>query len=407
MSNKSTGAKIAKTVAANFAEQVKFLSTLVKAKSPNPYTPQDKAEHEPVEKEVAHIIHEKLSLEGFRPEYIGLSQERQNVVAEWGDKRARNTVMFNGHMDTISPEGNDVVSPYSGSVRGGRLYGLGALDMKATLSAYVYAAKALKDAGLKIRGKLILAFVVDEESGACSQLGTKYLLDRGLVPKACIIGENGTKYIRIGQRGTYRFKITVRGVSTHTGVSTWERKEYGHNAIVDMGKAIEALQGLEIPYKSSRTFPGRKPVFTFPTKIMGGASINVVPDKCVAYGDARFLPGNSDTQVKMLIVERLQKLGIRYDIEDLVFVPAVEIDPREPIVELLQQEASEVLGFVPEPKGAGPGTDGWMMVKRDVPTIFGFGPEGQGEHGKGEWVDLESLRKVTEIYARFILKYLE
>jgi acetylornithine deacetylase len=47
-----------------------------------------------------------------------------------------------------------------------------------------------------------------------------------------------------------------------------------------------------------------------------------------------------------------------------------------------------------------------MMVKRDIPTIMGYGPDGGGEHGKGEWVDLESLQKVTEVYARFIVDYL-
>lgn len=309
-------------------------------------------------------------------------------------------------MDTIPPEVNDVVSPYSGSVRNGRLHGLGSLDMKATIAAYIYAAKALKDSGTALRGRLILAFVVDEESGACSPYGTQYLLERGLIPKACIIGEHGSRYIRTGQRGGYRFKITVRGEAVHTGVSAWERKEIGRNAIADMSRVIEALQGVEIPYKPSRTFPGRKPVFTFPTKISGGTAVNVVPDSCVAYGDARLMPGNSDSQVKMLIVERLQKLGIRYEIADLMFVPAVEIDAREPLVTTLQSEAAKVLGHAPETRGSGPGTDGWMLVKRDVPTIFGFGPDGSGEHERGEWVDLESLKKVTEVYARTISKFL-
>lgn len=406
MSAKGTGSSISRVVAANFAEQTSFLTKLVKAKSPNPYTPQDKSDKIPVEKEVAALIYEKLSDEGFEPQYIGATAERQNVLVEWGEKRARNTLMLNGHMDTIPPEGNDIVSPYSGSVRNGKLYGLGSLDMKATLAAYIYAAKALKDAKIKIKGKLLLAFVVDEESGACSRLGTSLLLERGYVPKACIIGEHGTKYVRVGQRGGYRFKLTVKGESTHTGVSSWERGEEGRNAIVDMGRAIDALQTLEIPYKSSRTFPGRKPVFTFPTKISGGTAINVVPDRCEAYGDVRLMPGNSESQVKMLMVEKLQKLGIKYEITDLMFIPAVEIDPREQIVEVVQEEAEKVLGKKPEARGAGPGTDGWMLVKRDVPTIFGFGPDGQGEHGKGEWVDLKSLLKVTEIYARVIVKYL-
>lgn len=405
MAGKLSLTSIARIVNANFDDQVAFLSALVRAKSPNPYTPVDSPLHEPVEGEVAKLIAGKLKESGFEPKMVGPSRERQNVVVEWGDKRARNTLMLNGHMDTVPPDGNDVVSPYSGSIRNGKLYGLGALDMKGTLSAYIYAARALKEAGYKLNGKLLLAFVVDEESGASSPYGSKYILEAGYVPKACIIGEHGSKYVRTGQRGGYRFNLIVRGESVHTGVSAWERGEEGKNAIADMAKAVIALQGLEIPHKPSKTFPGRKPVFTFPTKINGGTALNIVPDRCEAYGDVRLLPGNSDSQVKMLIVERLNKLGISYEIQDILFTPAVEVDSRELVVESLQKAAKDVLGYVPNTKGAGPGTDGWMFIKRDIPTVFGFGPDGSGIHGRGEWIDLDSLKKITEVYAKAIIRF--
>lgn len=397
---------IAKAVKSSFEEEIAFLSTLVKAKSPNPHTVQDSPKHEAVEGEVPRLIFEKLKSIGLTPKYVGASRERPNVVAEWGEKRGRMGLMLNGHMDTTPPEGRDLISPYSGAVRNGKLYGIGSLDMKASLVAYIYSVKALKAAGIKLKGKLTLAFVVDEESGACSPYGTQYLLDTGCVPKACFIGEHGSRYVRVGQRGSYRFKIVTKGEAVHTGVSAWERGEAGHNAVVDMAKIIEALEGLEIPFKPARMFVGRKPVFTFPTKINGGVALNMVPSECEAYGDVRLLPGNSESQVKLLMIERLQKLGVPYEIEDLLYVPAVEIDPHDPLVLSLQKSAKIVLGYEPEAKASGPGTDGWMMVKRDIPTIMGYGPDGGGEHGKGEWVDLSSLQKVTEVYARFIADYL-
>lgn len=406
MTGLSVNSTIARAVKTSFDEEVAFLSALVKAKSPNPYTPQDSPLREAVEGEVPTLIFEQLKKVGLLPRYLGASRERPNVVAEWGEKRGRMGLMLNGHMDTIPPEGRDTISPYSGAVRNGKLYGLGALDMKASLAAYMYAVKALIAAKVKIKGKLTLAFVVDEESGACSAYGTQYLLDQGCVPKACLIGEHGSQYVRTGQRGSYRFKIVTKGEAVHTGVSAWERGEAGHNAVVDMAKIIEALQELEIPFKPARMFDGRKPVFTFPTKITGGVGLNVVPASCEAYGDVRLLPGNSDAQVKILMVERLQKLGVEYEIQDLMFIPAVEIDPHDPLVLTLQKTVKAVLGYVPEARVSGPGTDGWMLVKRDIPTIMGFGPDGGGEHGKGEWVDLASLQKITEVYARFIVDYL-
>ncbi len=397
---------IAKAVKASFEEETAFLSSLVKSKSSNSYTVQDSPLHESVEGEVPTLIFEKLKSIGLSPRYLGASKERPNVVAEWGEKRGRMGLMLNGHMDTIPPEGRDSISPYSGVVRNGKVYGLGSIDMKASLVAYIFAVNALIKAKVKIKGKLTLAFVVDEETGACSPYGTQYLLEQGCVPKACLIGEHGSQYIRTGQRGSYRFKIITKGEAVHTGVSAWERGEQGHNAVVDMAKIIDALQGIEIPFKPSKTFVGRKPVFTFPTKIVGGVAMNVVPASCEAHGDVRLLPGNSDSQVKMLMIERLQKLGIPYEIQDLIYVPSVEIDPHEPMVLSMQKVAKSVLGYVPETKSSGPATDGWMFVKRDIPTIMGFGPDGGGEHGRGEWVDLASLQKITEVYARFIVDYL-
>lgn len=406
MSSPTVNSTIVKAVKASFEEETAFLSALVKSKSPNPHTPQDSPLHEAVEGDVPTLIFEKLRDLGLSPRYVGASKERPNVVVEWGEKRGRMGLMLNGHMDTIPPEGRDLISPYSGAVRNGKIYGLGVLDMKASLVAYIYALKALKDAKIKIKGKLTLAFVVDEETGACSPYGTQYLLDQGVVPKACLIGEHGSSFVRTAQRGGYRFKIVTKGEAVHTGVSAWERGETGHNAVVDMARIVEALQGLEIPYKPSKMFEGRKPMFTFPTKISGGVAMNVVPASCEAYGDVRLLPGNSDAQVKILMIERLQKLGIPYQIQDLIYVPAVEMDPHDPVVLALQKSAKAVLGFEPETRVSGPATDGWMYIKRDIPTIMGFGVDGGGEHGKGEWVDLESLKKVTEVYARFIVEYL-
>lgn len=406
MSLTNVGSTIARAVKASFEEETAFLSSLVKSKSPNPHTPQDSPLHQSVEGEIPTLIFEKLKSIGLSPRYLGASKERPNVVCEWGEKRGRMGLMLNGHMDTIPPEGRDMISPYSGVVRNGRIYGLGSLDMKASLAAYVYAVKALKTVGVKLKGKLTLAFVVDEESGACSPYGTQYLLDSGCVPKACFIGEHGSQYVRTAQRGGYRFKIVTRGEAVHTGVSAWERGESGHNAVIDMAKIVTALQGLEIPFKQSKMFEERIPMFTFPTKMSGGNAVNVVPDHCEAYGDVRLLPGNSDSQVKMLMIERLQNLGVKYEIQDLIYVPAVEIDPHDAVVLSLQKAAKSVLGYEPEAKVSGPATDGWMMVKRDIPTIMGFGPDGGGEHGRGEWVDLASLQKITEVYARFIVDYL-
>ena len=394
-------------IAKNFDSQVTFLSRLVRTSSQNPFTPEMSSAQEPVEAEVAEVIAAKLKSMKLFPRKMGVSAKRPNVVCNLGPRRYRKSLLLNAHMDTLAIDDKGKGSPLSGTVRKDKLYGLGALDMKGTISAYIYAVKALQDLAVNLDGKLTMAFVVDEEPGACSEWGTKYLLTRGVRAKAAIIGEPWTHTIAVGHRGGDRFKLTTYGEAVHTGLSLWEKKKMGRNAIVDMMEVVRMLRRMEIPFKSAKMFPGRKPVFTFPTLIEGGRSINVVPDRCSAYGDVRLMPGNSGEQVKIWVCDRLARIaGLKFEIEDLLFVPAVEIDPKEEIVSKLAENAKEVLGSRPQIRGVGPWNDAWMYITHDIPAIGGFGPDGANPHQADEWVSLSSLKQVTAIYARTIIDYL-
>lgn len=399
--------KIAQTVETNFHAQVKFLTKLVKTPSTNPFTPDNSSASEPVEYEVAELIFHKLHQLRLNPRRVGVTKKRSNIVCHFGPRRFRKSLLFNGQMDTAVPDKKGKSNPFAGAIRQNKLFGIGACDMKGALSSYIYAVKALKDLGVDLAGRMTLVFVVDTEPGACSELGTAYLLSRGIRARAALIGKPCTHTVAIGHRGGYRFKLTTYGDEVHTGLSLWEKKKMGRNAIVDMAEVIRAFRRMEIPFKSARLFPGRRPVFTFPTKIHGGRSVNLVPASCEAYGDVRLMPGNSSNQVTLLMEERLAKVkGLDYKIEDLLFVPAVEIDPKEEVVQILVSNAEQVLKNRPEIRGVGPWNDGWMYITRDIPTVCGFGPNGGDVGTNKEWVSLESVKKVTEIYARLIVEYL-
>lgn len=398
---------IEEAVEDGFEEQVDFLSDLVQTKSVNPYTSGESPEDESIEEEVAKQIYEKLEEFELSPRRKGASEKRQNIVCWWGYKRARKILMLNGHMDTIAPSEDIVLDPFSGARRSGRLYGLGVLDMKASLTAYMWALRAVLEQEVEPeRGRLALAFVVDGKSSSSSKWGTHYLLEHGVDAKTAIIGRRGLDRIGVGNRGVYRFKITVEGERVGTGTDAWEKREKGHNAAVDMAKVIEVLQDIEIPYKTGKVFENRKPVFTFPTKIKSGRQADMVPDKAEAWGDVRLMPGNSDRQIKMLIEDKLDELRVKSELEDLLFVPSVEIDKKDEIVLTLGEEAEKVLGEKPDLEGMGSWNEAWMLKKRDIPTITSFGPEGKLIPGKREYVELDSLKDVTKIYARVIYRYL-
>jgi acetylornithine deacetylase/succinyl-diaminopimelate desuccinylase family protein len=394
-----------KEIETNKEEQIDFLRKLIQTKSANPFTPDKSVPETPVERAIAEIIHEKLIDMNITSKLIGVSPFRPNVLAEinGGEK----TLILNGHMDTVLPGDNWTQDPYGASISGNRLYGLGAVDMKASLSVFIYAAKAITDIGLKLDGKLVLTFVVDEEPGACSNYGTKYLIKNGLHGDAAIVGEPGNRNIAIGHRGGYRFKITVLGEAVHSGFKSWEDGTKGHNAIIDMAKVIDALIGFEIRSNKTEAFQNRKSVFTFPTVIEGGTSINVVPEKCVAYGDCRLLPGVTAQTIKENIEESLNRIAnLDYYVDDLLYVPAVEISSEEEIVRILRNAMKSTDKKPPSTVVSGPWNDGWMFITNGIPAVCGFGPSGSSAHSPDEYVLIDDVISTTKIYTRAIIDYL-
>ncbi len=92
---------------------------------------------------------------------------RPNIIGIWEGDPKKKSIILNGHIDTVSPEpiAQWKHPPFSGEVEGNRLYGRGALDMKAGLIANLFAVKVLKLAGIDPGGTVILQSVIEEEEG--------------------------------------------------------------------------------------------------------------------------------------------------------------------------------------------------------------------------------------------------
>jgi acetylornithine deacetylase/succinyl-diaminopimelate desuccinylase-like protein len=390
-----------------FEHEVTFLQRLVRAKSENRYTAETSPANAPVEAEVAAVIVEKMQQLGWQGELHGVSEQRQNVLCVLpGQDPAGRTLILTIHMDTVPASSGYTRDPWGAQIEGRRLYGLGAADAKAQIAAFISAVSALQEAHIELAGTIKLAFVVDEETGACSSYGTRYLLEQGLLDgDAAIIGEPGEDKIAVGHRGLYRFKIRTRGEAVHTGLKEWEMKTRGHNAAIDMARIIQALSTCELPLIPSPAFPNRKNVLTFPTLLQGGEGINIVPEQCEAYGDVRLLPHLKAEEIRGTIERCLAPLSIPYELEEIVYVPAAETPLDAPIVQALSESIRDITGQSLRLEGAGPACDGWMFRAQGIETICGYGVQCGGVHSADEWIDLESLQRVTEVYARTILKY--
>jgi succinyl-diaminopimelate desuccinylase len=393
----------------NFHHQVEFLRRLVHTSSANPFTPDTSSPDVPIELEAARLVEDELEQLGFSVEIHGVSMLRPNVVCHIpGSGETNRTLILNAHMDTVEPT-DYTRDPWGAQIEQGRLYGVGAADAKAQISAFIYAMYALRRAGIELPGNVTLAFVVDEEAGACSLYGTHYLLEQGYISgDAAIVGEPGSDKISIAHRGLYRFRLQTHGEAVHTGLKAWEQQTGGRSAILDMARVILALKECQLPDFPSPAFPGRKSILTFPTLIQGGSGINIVPASCEGYGDVRLLPGLTAGMVREIIEARLADLSdISYKLEDVICVPAMETASDSRIVQALKESCRSVIGKSPRIEGCGPACDGWMFSVRGIPTVCGYGVAHGGVHGPDEWADLESLRTITEVYAQAVMRFFD
>lgn len=154
-----------------FQQEVDFLQQLVRTKSSNPFTPETSRPDQPVEAEVATLIHQELQGLGYCAELAGISAERPNVLCHIpGNGNSDKTLILSTHMDTVEPI-DYTRDPWGAQIEQGHLYGVGSADAKAQIAAFISAIRALHQAGVTLSGNLSLAFVVDEEVGASSPYG--------------------------------------------------------------------------------------------------------------------------------------------------------------------------------------------------------------------------------------------
>lgn len=175
------------------------------------------------------------------PEFPGMEVERTEAWGlvgrlEGARTDEHDTLMLNGHIDVV-PTGDDDAwrdAPFAGTTRGGRLYGRGACDMKAGLLASRWAVLAIRRAGVRLGGDVLLASVQGEEDGG---LGTFATLRRGWRADACVIAEPTDLDIIPANSGALTFRLRVRGLATHAarrldGVSAIEKFLPIHDALL-------------------------------------------------------------------------------------------------------------------------------------------------------------------------------
>ena len=370
-------------------EIIELLSDLVKAKSVNP--PGDT-------RNASHVLINKLREFELEPEVAYIDEDKPNIIARINPGN-RPQLVFNSHIDTVPPGDPRQwkYDPFAAVIEGGRMYGRGVADAKASVIAMIMAAKAIMESGMELKGTMIVNPVSDEEVGGFK--GTKFLLDEGqLNPDFVVIGEQTNNQIAIVEKGIMWINIKTFGRTAHAS-TPWE----GVNAIEKMVKLLNMIQEKIGSKLKAMDHPMTPPPSMNIGTIQGGVKTNVVPDTCEVNIDRRLLPEETPEEAQKQISEVIDKIrrsdpDFKAELKVLLTGSPINTSPDEHIVKIAQSINKE-LGLSAELVGYKQASDGRFFAERGIPTII-IGPsDPKVGHTPDEHVNLDDVVMATKIYA--------
>lgn len=337
----------------------------------------------------------------------------ENLIARLPGSGGGPCLLLNGHVDTVPLCDGWTVDPYRGVEKDGRLYGLGALDMKAGVVMCVFLLEALMEAGINLKGDILFTAVSDEEGPF--GLGTFYTIkdeivkdcDFAIIPEPSAPfapGDEDFPSIALGSRGTAVYYVTVKGRSAHGA-----NPEKGINAVEDAARIITALtEKLDL---GSHPQLGKGTMCI--TNLRGGEKYLLVPEEASFTIYRHTVEGDAAGALKE-VRQVVDSLGLKSKVDiklrdlphpDAYFKPWI-VREEEAVVQSIQRGCREVLG-----KEAG---ISYFRSESDanhiasllkIPTVI-FGPDGDNYHAADEYVEIDSMVKATHALAYTILDLL-
>ena len=314
------------------------------------------------------------------------------------------------HMDVVPPGESSlwtVTSPFEPVVKDGRVYGRGSEDNGQALVASIFAVKALRSLGVKLKRTVALAFVADEEQD--SRYGIQYLLDRGLFGKEDLIvvpdhGNEEGSFIEVAEKGRLWLKVRTRGKQVHA--SAPEKGLNAHRVGMRYALALDKL--LHEKYsKRNEIFEPSGSTFEPTKKERNVDAINIIPGEDVVYFDCRVLPEYSLDDVlsdARGLAERFKEdSGAEIIVETLIKSDAPDPTPvNSDVVSLLRKAIKRCRGIEPEVGGIGGGTCAAHFRMAGIPAAV-WSTIDEKAHQPNEYAKIENMVEDSKVFALLAL----
>jgi acetylornithine deacetylase len=328
---------------------------------------------------------------------------RISVLGTLAGSGGGRSLMLNAHYDTVGIEGMD--DPFSAAVRDGKMFGRGSFDMKGSLAAQIAAVKALRDAGIRPRGDVVIAAVADEEYGS---LGTMSVIDaiKTAATKldAAVVTEPTAVQICLAHKGYLWIEVETKGRAAHGS-----RFKEGVDANIRMGRFLSQLDKLEQDLRARKPHPLVGPPSLHAAMLHGGDGLSTYAASCKLQIERRTVPGETEKQAVgeiQAIVNSLHSADPTFQAEVRPFFvrDPFEVPRDAEIVKTLARASTAVLGREPNYMGDTPWMDAALLQAAGVETVV-MGPGGGGAHAAVEWVEMESVAQMAAILAQTAIEY--
>ena len=420
--------RVAKTVGALAPRLVQTIQELVQIPSEN--TP-------PVGAELGcqQYVYERLVNLGLQAEMYDLKNvpgladhpafrhtrdytNRPNVAAIWPGAGGGRSLLLSGHMDTV-PRGSAKwnYDPFGATIEGNRLYGLGSNDMKGGIAAMLVAVEALREAGVRLRGDVLVETIVDEEFGGVN--GTLAARLRGHNADAAIITEPSQLMLCPAQTGGRIAHITLHADSggiLYEGAPLPTVNDQLHYLLGQI-KVFTEQRKANAPTHALYT-SGPDPVPVWVTKIQSGGwgmqEPVTLPTQCRIELYWQSMPGEELAAVEQeffawfeqAIATRPDLFAVKPDISfPIEFLPGSAIDAEHEVITQLSATFEQITGARPLVRGIGGPCDMFVFHQHFHTPALLFGPRGGNTHNPDEWVDLASAQTTMETLAHFICQW--
>lgn len=301
--------------------------------------------------------------------------------------KENNPILILTHIDTVWPVGRIARRPFY--ILGDKVFGPGALDMKAGLVMAFYSLAALNSLNLKPARKIIVFINSAEEIGHEQAHIQIQKLARKVALALCLEPALPGGALKLERKGRLVIRVNVSGKKAHAGTP-----EKGVNAIEELAVQIQKLKKLH-----------KHGVTVSPGLISGGEKANIVPEAASAVFDIRFwtsLDKNKIVAAARSLNPSLKGAKIKATIESLT--PPMELTKAsQELYEKARTIASSRLGQELKAGKSGGGSDASIVASLGVPTLDGLGPDGNGMHAENEHLLISSLIDRTALLTELLI----